>query len=321
MDKKSNSLVKNARKCENINDPIDTYVVDYAAMAFSKMFIKLHIIPNVITLLSGIVGVAGGILLAFNSLLLTIIGILLIILSAIFDASDGQVARLTKHYSNFGRTLDGFADFCVYFSIYIALCVRLFGANIPFTDTAWSFWIIPFAALALWCFGAQARTLDYFKNVHMFMIRNGGGKHNELSKTADIKAQRENCKKFSLEHFRLTMYLSYTKLQEKATPKTQKLLGEIAKNGDEVPQPIIDAYKEKSKKYITLANALAFNLRTIVLFILLLLPWNVEAVYFAFVIVALEPIRIIVIKKYEKLAESVNKQEFFAVAEKEKKTA
>ena len=52
--------IKNARKCENINDPIDTYVVDYIAMAFSKMFIKLHIIPNVITFMSGIIGVAGG---------------------------------------------------------------------------------------------------------------------------------------------------------------------------------------------------------------------------------------------------------------------
>ena len=28
--------VKNARKCENINDPIDTYVVDYIAMVFQN---------------------------------------------------------------------------------------------------------------------------------------------------------------------------------------------------------------------------------------------------------------------------------------------
>ena len=39
-----------ARKCKNINDPIDTYVVDYVAMVFSKLFIKLHIIPNAITM-------------------------------------------------------------------------------------------------------------------------------------------------------------------------------------------------------------------------------------------------------------------------------
>ena len=41
MDKNLKSNVKNARKCENLNDPIDTYVVDYAAMAFSKAFIAL----------------------------------------------------------------------------------------------------------------------------------------------------------------------------------------------------------------------------------------------------------------------------------------
>ena len=49
-----------ARKCENINDPIDTYIVDYVAMVFSKLCIVLHIIPNVVTMFSGLSGVAGA---------------------------------------------------------------------------------------------------------------------------------------------------------------------------------------------------------------------------------------------------------------------
>ena len=50
-----------ARKCENINDPVDTYFVDYYAMVWSKMFIKLHIIPNVVTIMAMISGIAGGV--------------------------------------------------------------------------------------------------------------------------------------------------------------------------------------------------------------------------------------------------------------------
>lgn len=44
--------VLSARKCENINDPFDTYVVDYVAIVFTKLFIFLHIIPNVVTVFS-----------------------------------------------------------------------------------------------------------------------------------------------------------------------------------------------------------------------------------------------------------------------------
>ena len=271
--------------------------------------------------MSGIVGVAGGILICFNNYLYTILGVLLIILSVIFDECDGQVARLTKHYSNFGRTLDGTMDFFVYFSIYIGLCVRLFNVNIPFTDTAWGYWIIPLAAIALWCFGAQARMLDYVKNLHMFMIKNGGGKSNELSRAKDVAEQRKNCKKFSFERFRLSMYLTYTKLQEKPTPKTQKLLDTIEENGGEVPDRLSADFKPQSRKNIKFANLLSFNPRTILLFILLLLPWNIEYLYFAFVIFALEPIRLILIRKYEKLAEQTLNKDYFVTTEEEKKTA
>ena len=313
MAKTLKSDVKGARKCDNINDPIDTYVVDYVAMAFSKAFIKLHIVPNVITVLSGIVGVAGGVLLCFDSLALNVIGAAAIMLSAVFDASDGQVARLTKHYSNLGRTLDGFADFLVYLSIYIAVCVRLYPVEIPFTETPWGLWIIVPAAVALFFFGAQARTVDYFKNVHIFMLKRGKG--GELSRTAEISEQIAACKKFSFERFRLLLYLFYTKTQEKETPKTQKLLEKIESCGGAVSQELSDGYIAKSGTYVRFTNLLTFNLRTIVLFILLFLPSHLEVLYFPFVVFILEPVRIAIIVKYEKLASRLTSQDVFSSAE------
>lgn len=308
------SDVKNARKCENINDPIDTYVVDYIAMAFSKLFIKLHIIPNAVTVLSGLVGVAGGVLLCFDSLALDIAGVLLIILSAVFDASDGQVARLTKHYSNLGRTLDGFADFLVYLSIYVAVCVRLFPVNIPFTQTPWSFWIIPVAAVALFVFGAQARAADYFKNLHVFMFTHGNG--SELTRTRDIDRQISECKKSSFERFRLTAYRSYTKMQENKTPKVQALLDKIERS-ESISPALYDEFLAKSESYVKSTNLLTFNLRTIVLFILLFLPSHMEFLYFPFVIFVLEPVRFAIIAKYERLASHLAERDLFGGAEKD----
>jgi len=294
--------VKNARKCENINDPIDTHVIDYIAMAFSRLFIKLHIIPNVVTVLSGIVGVAGGVLLCFGGLWTDICGVTLIILSAVFDASDGQVARLTKRYSNLGRTLDGFCDFLVYLSIYVAVCLRLFGANVPFTQTKWGIWIIPVAMISLFIFGAQARTADYFKNLHVYMLKCGNG--GELSRSAGIEEQMAQYKRFSFERLRLAAYRSYTRLQESKTPRTQKLLDAIAENGG-VPQELSDAFVSSSTGYVKATNLLTFNLRTIVLFVLLFLPGHLEWLYFPFVLFVLEPVRLVIIAKYEKLAEEL----------------
>ena len=292
--------VLDARKCENLNDPIDNYVLDYVAMFFSRIFIKLGIIPNVITLLSGLVGVAGGILLIFDTLVLNIVGVLLIILSVIFDVCDGQVARLTKRYSNFGRTLDGLMDSLVYVSIYVALCFRLFSVNIPFTSTPWGWWILIPTALAIYFHSAQSRTVDYYKNLHMYIL----GYHNELSLTHKIDEDIAAAKKGSFESFRLHMYRSYTKSQEKESPETQKLLAKIDAAGGISPS-VRDAFAEKSRKYVPFTNILTFNLRTIVLFILLFLPGHLEVIFFPFTIFAIEIARIVIILKYEKLSKKV----------------
>ena len=298
--------VKAARKCENLNDPIDNYFWDYVAMFFSRIFIKLHIIPNVITVLSGLAGVAGGLLLMFDTLVWNIVGVLLICLSVVFDVCDGQVARLTKRYSNFGRTLDGLMDSLVYIAIYVALCYRLFPVNIPFTTTPWGWWILIPAVVSMYFHSAQSRTVDYYKNMHMYML----GYHNELSRSSKIRADIAAAKKGSFEAFRLKMYLSYTKSQEFEAPETQKLLTKIEEAGGISPA-VSAAYAAKSRKYVPYTNILTFNLRSIVLFILLFLPGHPEVYYFPFVIIGIELARIVIIVLYERLAKSVLKNVSF----------
>ncbi|MBR5923772.1 MAG: CDP-alcohol phosphatidyltransferase family protein [Clostridia bacterium] len=308
--------VKGARKCENINDPFDTHVVDYIAMAFSKIFVKLHIIPNIVTAMSGIVGITGGILLCFDTLPLNILGAILVFFSAVFDASDGQVARMTKRYSNFGRTLDGLNDFLVYLSMYTAVCVRLFHVNIPFTETEWRFFSVPLALIALFLYIVQSSTADYYKNMHIFMVTRGKG--GELSRTANIKEKMCACKKPSFEHFRLSVYRIYTCIQEDATPEAQKMLKNIEENGEDYLNEISGAFLERSKKYVKYTNFMTFNFRTAALFLLLFLPWQLEFLYFPFVIFILEPIRLAIISTYEKLAKDIINQKTFAGVGNEK---
>ncbi len=287
-----------ARKCENINDPIDNHVIDYIAMVFSKLFIKLHIIPNVVTMLSMVSGVAGGVLLALNrSLGLDVLGAVLVILSAVFDASDGQVARLTKHYSQLGRMLDGMSDATVYFSLYLACVIRLWNRSLLSNSGLWHGLLIALGVGIYALYVIQCQLPDYFKNLHMYMIDNSKG--NELSRSKDILAARRAAPKGSFARFSGLCYYAYTRAQERRALKTQKLLDAVELKGK--TDALCDAFYAESRKLVRLTNLLTFNLRTIVLLICMLLHW--ELVGLLFVVVVLEPIRLILLGRYERLAE------------------
>ena len=284
-----------ARKCENINDPVDTHFVDYVGMFWAKIFIALHIIPNVVTLLSGLSGVAGGVLLALNrSLGLDILGAVLVFLSAVFDASDGQVARLTRHFSRLGRMLDGAADASVYFTLYTACVCRLWNTRLFAGSDLRHGILIGLGLLTFLLYVAQCQLPDYFKNLHMYMIDNSHG--NELSRAKHIRAERATATGFS--RFSLFCYAFYTGAQERRAPQTQKLLDAIELHGKS--DALCDAFYAESRKLVKLTNLLTFNLRTAALLRFVFLHWELGALLF--VILVLEPIRLVLLHRYERLS-------------------
>ena len=286
-----------ARKCENINDPIDTHIVDYVAMVFSKLFIKLHIIPNVVTMLSGLCGIAGGVVLALNrGLGMDILGVVLVFLAAVFDASDGQVARLTKHYSRLGRMLDGAADALGYLSLFVACVSRLWDRPIFGLDPLPHWLLIALAALTFLFYVIQCQLPDYFKNLHMYMIDNSKG--NELSRAKHIRAELAQARFGTFEHLSVLCYYLYTRPQERRAPWTQKLLDAVEVKGKS--DALSDAFYAVSRRLVKLTNLLTFNLRTIVLMLCMLL--HQELIGMLFVLAVLEPIRVVLLLRYEKLS-------------------
>ena len=285
-----------ARKCENINDPVDTHFVDYVAMVFSKLFIKLHIIPNVVTMLALVSGVAGGVVLALNrGLWMDILGVVLVFLSAVFDASDGQVARLTRHFSKLGRMLDGFSDAAGYFTIYLAAVIRVWDRPL-FAGKALPHWLL--LVLGIGTFGLyviQCQLPDYYKNLHMYMIDNSHG--NELSRSKHIKAGMEKLPRWSFDRFAQFCYYNYTKAQERRAPRAQKLLDAIEVHGKS--DAVSDGFYETSRTLVKLTNLLTFNLRTFVMMVCMLL--HLELIGLLFVWLILEPIRVVLLCRYEKL--------------------
>lgn len=301
-----------SRKSDDTDDYVDKYFHEPIALFFSRIFIKLGFSPNTVTLLSMLFGVCGGVLFYPQNWKLNLLGILLQIFAAILDCSDGQVARMTNKKSELGRVLDGTVDGINFAAVYLALGCRMMKEAIPFSGgILWGGWIWP---LVLLCGGvfhsSQARMADYYREVHLF-FKNG----HELARSEELLEEYQSSRQGKKWWARIwqKFYLEYTKLQEKSSPKLQKLLSAISENDGVIPYGADFAYIQESHKIIQMTNLLTFSLRAYLLYILLLSGYYIF--YFPFVIVVMGLLKHVMIWRYERIAESVYKR--FFTAEKE----
>lgn len=84
---------------------VDVYASKLSPI-FTKIFLKFNVIPNYVTILMIISGIVGAFLFAIPNIIFKVIGILFIHLWYILDCSDGEVARITKKFSKFGKEID-----------------------------------------------------------------------------------------------------------------------------------------------------------------------------------------------------------------------
>lgn len=290
-----------ARKSEDTEDRLDRIFTDPAGLVWARLAIRLGISPNGVTLASTFFGVIGGALLYFQSLWLNVLGIVLHIFADILDSSDGQVARLTGQYSQFGRILDGISDGLCFVSVYLALGFRLMREPVPFTDgRLWGFWIWPLVLLAGGvCHMEQCRMADYYRNLHLFFLREPG--KSELSRSKALKEEAAAAPDVSLwERAYRRFYLDFTRKQERRAPRTQELLDAVERDGGAPSAALREAFLTKSVKYIQLTNLLTYNLRAYTLYVLLLLGLHVY--FFPFVILVMGLLNCYMIRSYEQIS-------------------
>ncbi len=104
-----------ASKPGEVEEWVDEKIHRPLARRVVAVLVRTPITPNQVTLLSGVIGVAGGIALfggAEHPAWLVIAGILLFV-SVVLDCCDGQLARARQISSTTGAILDGLADYAV----------------------------------------------------------------------------------------------------------------------------------------------------------------------------------------------------------------
>lgn len=258
----SNNDFKSTLKSLDTEEHIDIYFYRRIGFAEAKLAEKLGITPNAITIASIFIGVAAGICFYPTNLWVNIAGLLLLILANSFDSADGQLARMTKQYSQLGRILDGMAGDFWFISIYVCICLRTNQTMPWFADHSWVVWTLAVAAGV--CHAFQAAMADYYRQMHLQVV-NGKSELEDSSALSEKRAQARGLQKLIM-----SLYVGYTHCQEALTANAQKL----RRRG-----PLPAEFRQKSLPLMKWANVLTFNWRSITIAVTLLLgfPW----VYFA----------------------------------------
>lgn len=261
---------------------------------------RLGVTPNVITVAAIFIGLGAAVAFYFNSLPVNLVGILLLIWANSFDSADGQLARMTGQYSRLGRILDGLCGDIWFAAIYIAIILREIATSPFFAAHSWV--IITLALVTAVCHARQAAMADYYRQIHLFIIKGEDG--SELESSATLRRRLAETTGF-WKRLTLKAYILYTASQEATTPQLQRLRRLIAARYPDghLSDKLRADFRRLSLPLMKYTNILSFNWRTIVLFASLLAgqPW----IYFAVEVTVFNVILIYMVRRHEKICRAM----------------
>lgn len=309
--------LKASFKSMDTEETLDIYFNRPIGYVWALLFKRLHVHPNVVTILSIILGVAAGVCFYFPDVKHTLLGIFFLVWANHYDSCDGQLARMTGQKTRWGRMLDGFAGDVWFFTIYAAICLRLTPQPMPFgIDADWGVWIWLLAAFSgTVCHSKQCTLADYYRNVHLYFLKGTAG-----SELDNFKQQREIFHSlpwkgnFWWKAF-LYFYGNYTRQQEQMTPRFQQFYAWTRRTyGDDLPQDLRDRFRSLSLPLMKFTNILTFNTRAIALYVSLLVgePW----LYFVFEVVVMTSLFVYMRHRHERLSTQMYNQYALSNGEK-----
>ena len=287
-------------KSQDTEEWLDVHFTRPLGLLWANFFNRFNVHPNVVTVLSIILGAAAGVMFYYPDLVHTCIGILLLVWANIYDSTDGQMARMTGKKTRWGRILDGFADDVWFFTIYFFICLRL--------TPVWGVWIWLMAAVSGFvCHARQCQLADYYRNVHLYFLKGEGG-----SELDSYERLREEFRSLPWRgnlvwKVFLFSYGNYTRTQERMTPAFQALKRALAARfGRRLPMRLRDDFRAGSLPLMKYANILTFNTRAIFLYAVLLLgvPW----VYFVFELTVMNVLLLYLRARHESLCRRIHSQ-------------
>lgn len=269
--------LKSTYKSMDTEEWLDVHFTRPIGFLWARLFARLHVHPNTVTILSMVLGVLAAWMFYYTDVWHNLAGVLLLMWANFYDSADGQLARMTGQKTRLGRFLDGAAGEVWFVTIYIAIAMRLCGDYIPLTHVHWG--IIIFVVVCISGFGCHARQCalaDYYRNIHLYFL--GGEDKSEFDTSEAQRARLEAMprKGNTLRRLMMKSYVNYVKQQEQQTPWFQRFMGYIRQEcGGHIAPALRRDFCRDSRPLMTYANIITFNCRAITLYAtcLLNIPW------------------------------------------------
>jgi len=187
---------------------INQYFNRPLAFGAAKLFHRLKMSPNLITFLSMACGVSSGFFFAKGEYPHVVTAAILLELMIILDCADGQLARMLKKSSRFGKTLDGLADFGTHISIFYGVAFGLYsksGSIIPF-------FLALIAQLSMYL---HIILYDHFKNIFIDVTKPDYiDRHENIKQLEErLEAERKEYDRFNLKWFLFRLYYIFYRIE------------------------------------------------------------------------------------------------------------
>jgi len=200
---------KQSLKLVEVEELFDLIFYRPLAFLLVKTIYNTNITPNQITTAALNIGILAGLLYTFNTKIMLITAAILLIIYDILDCSDGQLARLKKNGTFFGRILDGVSDYLVSVTIYLGIG---FGFVMQSDDPMFYLLLTITAGISN---AIHAITLDFYRNRFLDYALNRESILGDNLKEFEEEYQNYNSEKKFVKKMLIWFYLQYSKLQLK----------------------------------------------------------------------------------------------------------
>ncbi len=114
------------RRTFEIEDPTNLYFIHPLSARLVPVFARYGITPNTVSFIGMGCGILAGVAYHFyNHTACAVLGFALMLAWHVMDGADGQLARLTKSYSELGKVLDGICDYVTFTAVYVGLALAM----------------------------------------------------------------------------------------------------------------------------------------------------------------------------------------------------
>lgn len=187
-------------------------------LRIARLCYPTRISPDHVTMMALVTGLVAGRLCFYADVRLNALGVLLFVVSDIFDSADGQLARMRGTSTRFGKILDGLSDGARFANLYIQLIARLIVGG-----AAWWF-ALPLGVLAGLAHARQSAAVDVIRQLYMYLAE-GGGEFN-LAEDMDEAPART-----LWNRFQVAFYRNYLDRTSKMLPQSVRLIRRLRLTG------------------------------------------------------------------------------------------